>query len=156
MVFARLAVTAFGLGVFFALISGVAQLFPCPQIQPPSGLASDVFSTWSWVVFWICLFYVSIHIRSFQMWAATLGPALAIGFALAFSTFGEWRFAYFLAIQCAITIGLSLTFNAVATGFADLLNWSPWLLKLVALPAALAAANGWGYVQAIGFAQSLC
>lgn len=156
IVFVRLSMAVFGVGILFALISGLTHLIPCPQIKPPPGLTSDLLNTWSWVVFWVCLFYVAIQIRSFQVWAATLGPALAIGFVLAFSTFGEWRFAYFLAIQCAITIGVSLTFNAVATGLADMLNWSPWTLKLIALPAAFAAANGWGYVQAIGFAQSLC
>ncbi|WP_300034182.1 hypothetical protein [uncultured Roseobacter sp.] len=156
MILLRLLMVAFGVGVILALASGLAQALPCPHTQPPSGLATDFFNTWSTVIFVACLIYMFIPILSFQIWAVALGPTLAIGFVIAFAQSGEWRFALFLAIQCAITIGLSLTFNAVVTVLAETLKWSPWTFKLLALPAAYLAANGWGYVQAVGFAQSLC
>lgn len=156
MIVFRLALVALGLTVIVGITSGVASILPCPQVTAPPGLTSDFFSTWSAVIFFACLVFVAIPFLSFQLWAAALPVLLGGGFALAFAQTGEWRFALFLGIQCAITIAVSLTFNAVATAMAEVLDWSHWTLKIIALPIAYATANGWGYVQAIGFSQSLC
>ncbi len=156
MILVRLCLIALAIGGIVGAASGMAHLMPCPSIQPPPGLTADFFAVWSSVIFLACLVYVAIPLVNFQIWGALLGPALGLGFAVAFAQSGEWRFALFLAIQCAITIGLSLAFNAIATALAEVFQWHPWVLKIIALPLAYTAATGWGYVQAIGFSQSLC
>ena len=156
MIFLRLFLLGASIAVIISAASAFSYFLPCPSTQPPPGLRADFFATWSAVIFFACLVYVMIPVLSFQVWAALLGPTLALGFAIAFAQSGAWNFALFLLIQCAITIALALVFNAIATASAEVLEWPSWAFKVLALPAAYMAANGWGYVQAIGFAQSMC
>ena len=156
MILLRLALLVVAIGVLLGASSGLARVLPCPSIQPQPGLTADFYTTWSSMIFLVCVIYLMIPIVSFQFWAVSLSPSLAIVFVFVFAQSGDWRFALFLAIQCAITIGVSLTFNAVATGLAEVLQWPSLTLRIIALPVAYVTATGWGYVQAIGFAQSLC
>ncbi len=93
---------------------------------------------------------------NFQFWASALPTALMFFFGVGFYLSGDWRFAEFLLIHGILTIFVTLVFKAIVLVLSETLEWNPLFLGVIALPMAYLLADGWAYVQAIGFSQSLC
>lgn len=151
----RVALVALFFAVLLGLTEWLEYRFACPDPTPPPGLAAEFYRTWSGLVFGFCAIFILMPLKPFQLWASGLPLGLLVIFVDAFRRTGAFDHALYLLIEGIFAFGLALVFKLIAEGAIMVLDLV-WPIRLIAMLAAYAGAQGWARVQAPGFTASVC